>query len=77
MPYSSAYDARFVFDGSLPSLRTGAKPHFRRSAIAEPKMNPRLSMPTTRSIFSGACGAAIASTAMAKPSRSFSNVVTS
>ncbi len=50
MPYSSAYDARRVFDGSLPSLRTGAKPAFSRSAIAEPKMNPRLSMPTTTSM---------------------------
>ena len=40
-----------VCDGNLPFFRTGAKPAPRRSATAPPRMNPRLSTPTTISIF--------------------------
>src|SRR5229473_5096109 len=49
LPYSSAYSIRCVLYGSLPSLRTGEKPIFMRSASAAPKMNPRDSMATMRS----------------------------
>ena len=36
--------------GSLPGLRIGTKPAPSRSATAAPRMNPRLSMPTTTSM---------------------------
>src|SRR5919204_4873064 len=49
LPYSSAYSTRSVLYGSFPSLRTGDKPIFSRSARAAPKTNPRDSMATMRS----------------------------
>ena len=60
-----------------PGFLTGAKPVFNRSATADPKMKPRLSIPTTRSTAPPRCGAVIASTAIWKPSGSFINVVMS
>src|SRR5690606_5889895 len=48
-PYSRAYSMRRVRYGSLPGLRTGANPVPRWSATGAAKMNPRASIPTTRS----------------------------
>ena len=45
MPYSRAYVASTVSQGSLPGLRAGTKPQPRRSASAPPKMKPRASAP--------------------------------
>ena len=40
----------YTVAGSLPGLRIGTKPAPIRSATGAPKMNLRLSMPTTSSI---------------------------
>jgi hypothetical protein len=66
-----------VLDGSLPGLRTGTNPTPSRSATVAPKMNPRLSMPTTASIDCPLKGDASASMAWPKPSPSRSRVVMS
>ena len=47
--YSSTYSCRRVVHGSFPGLRIGMNPAPRMRATQLPKMNPRDSMPTTRS----------------------------
>ena len=77
VPYSSAYVARRVLAGSLPTLRTGTNPQPSRSATTAPKMKPRLSMPTTRSTSLFLKGAIRLSIAVRKPAASRSSVVMS
>src|SRR5688572_30918061 len=48
--------------GSLPGLRISTNPADRQQATAVPKMNPRLSAPTTRSMFFPRNGLASSST---------------
>ena len=59
--------ARTHSDGSLPSLRTGTNPAPMRSATAAPRMNPRLSIPTTSVIPGRRSGAAMLVDGEAKP----------
>ena len=66
-----------VFDGSLPGFLTGVKPAPMRSATAAPKMNPRLSMPTTTSMPWFSNGSARLSIAARNPAGSCSSVVMS
>ncbi len=77
VPYSRLNDSRSVFAGSLPGLRIGQKPAPSRSATAPPRMNPRLSMPTTISMPAPANGAARPSIDALNPSGSRSSVVMS
>ena len=77
VPYSRLNDSRNVFAGSLPGLRIGQNPAPRRSATAPPRMNPRLSMPTTMSMPAPANGAERLSMAILNPSGSRRSVVMS
>src|SRR3954452_9071405 len=63
--------------GSFPGLRTTTTPADRQHATAVPKMNPRLSAPTTRSMFFPRNGLASSSTASAMPDGSASRGVMS
>src|SRR4029077_14064147 len=76
-PYSRVYACEIRVDGSLPSLRTSAKPAPRRSATAPPRMNPRDSIPATISTPASRYGSASPDTAAVNATRSPSNNVMS
>ncbi len=78
VPYSSAYSTLTVSAGSLPSFRTGTKPAIELVGHGALKMNPRDSMPTTRSIpLRHGTGSVSRSITSWNASRSFSSVVMS
>jgi hypothetical protein len=76
-PYSSEYSSRTTAQGSLPALRTGTNPARRRYATGAARMNPRASMPMTRSTWRSANAATSWSMAVAKPGPSPSSGVMS